>query len=175
MKLSIATKMSLSSMVVALSVVLLYAAGMIPYIRLVLLLTASVSIYALLCEEEFLFAFLAYLATGLLSALLVPDKMFAVLYVGLFGHYAIFKVFIDGKVKDKIIGHCIKLLYCNVFLALGIFLGIKLFGFTIPQIKIPQWLIIVAVEALLVAFDLLQGFAFRFYEYRIRSVLLPRR
>lgn len=175
MKLSVATRMSLSSMVVAISVVLLYAAGMIPYIRLVLLLTASVSIYALLCEEEFLFAFLAYLATGLLSALIIPDKTFAVLYIGLFGHYAIFKVFIDSKVKDKIIGHCIKLLYCNAFLALGIFLALKVFNFTMPQIKIPQWLIIVAVEVLLVVFDLLQGFAFRIYEYRIRSVLLPRR
>lgn len=175
MKLSHSIKISLSSMVVALSVVLLYMAGMIPYIRLVLLLTASVSIYVLLCENEYIYAFLAYLATGILSMLLVPDKTFAVFYIGLFGHYAIFKVFIDDKIKDKIIGHCVKLLYCNAFLALGIFLAVKVFGFTIPSVNFPQWLIIIAIEFALVVFDLLQSFAFRIYEYRIRNLLLHRR
>ena len=57
MKLSASTKISLAAMAAAISVVMLYAAGMIPYIRLVLLLVSSVTIYALLCEGEFLFAF----------------------------------------------------------------------------------------------------------------------
>lgn len=175
MKLSASTKISLAAMAAAISVVMLYAAGMIPNIRLVLLLVSSVTIYALLCEGEFLFAFLAYIAAGLISLLIVPDKTFAFLYIGLFGHYAIFKVFIDSKVKDKIIAHCIKLLYCNAFLALGIFLALKVFNIAVPDISLPQWLIIVAAEVLLIVFDLLQSFAFRIYEYRIRSTLVPRR
>ena len=114
-KLGLSQKLTLGAMICALTLLCLYAVTILPVGRIALYFLSSVFIYALTCERAYLSALTSFMATSALAFLLLPEKTSFYAYVGLLGHYGIFKIVIDSHVSDRFLRFLIKLLYCNIF------------------------------------------------------------
>lgn len=181
MKLSSTQKLTLGAMTVALTVLALYATYAVPYVKIACLFCASVFVYALLCEGLFGYAILAFLASAAISFLIIPEKMYWALYVGLLGHYGIFKTFIDSRALNVVMRAALKLLYCNVFAMAGIVILKFVLFIDMPNeiyvgdTALPIWIAIIAAEVVFLIFDWVYSLTARIYEERIRPAILPRR
>lgn len=115
-------------MCTALGVLCLYAAAVLPTGRVALYFLASLFVYVPAAESAYLGAVGVYLATGVLSLLILPSRAAAAPYIVLLGHFGIFKTWFDSVMPDKVVQSAVKVLYCNVFTVLGAFAAIKLLG-----------------------------------------------
>ncbi len=181
MKLSSTQKLTLGAMTVALTVLALYATYAVPYVKIACLFCSSVFVYALLCEGLFGYAIPAFLASAAIGFFIMPEKMYWALYVGLLGHYGIFKAFIDSRPLNIVMKSALKLLYCNVFAMAGIIMLEFVLLIDMPNeiylgdTVIPIWIAIVAAELVFIIFDWVYSLTARIYEERIRPAILPRR
>ncbi|MDD6799832.1 MAG: hypothetical protein PUE85_05385 [Firmicutes bacterium] len=91
-KTRIKTKnIALSAVLIALGVVILYIGSIINVLDLTMAAIASLIIFFTVIELQGKYPYLIYAATGLLSALILPDKYAAVVYILFAGIYPIFK------------------------------------------------------------------------------------
>ena len=95
-RLSGAKLISLGAMCTALGVLCLYAAAVLPTGRVALYFLASLFVYVPAAESAYLGAVGVYLATGVLSLLILPSRAAAVPYIVLLGHFGIFKTWFDS-------------------------------------------------------------------------------
>ncbi len=70
-----------------------------------------------------------YIASSLLSLILLPNKSAAVIFALFTGFYPIIKVFLN-KIKPIFLSYIIRVVFCNLALSLLIFLSVKVFGLT---------------------------------------------
>ena len=91
-RLSGAKLISLGAMCTALGVLCLYAAAVLPTGRVALYFLASLFVYVPAAESAYLGAVGVYLATGVLSLLILPSRAAAVPYIVLLGHFGILDV-----------------------------------------------------------------------------------
>lgn len=175
-KLSATKKLILGAMVTALSVLCVYAAGILPTLRVASYFLSSLFVYVLVSENAYGSAIIAFVASCAVSFFLLPDKLAILPYALLVGHYGIFKTLIDRKVKDKFVKLSVKLIYCNAFLLAGLFLIAFVFEIRLDAISaLPIWLLVLIAEALLVLFDLLYTFCQHFYDTKLRRSMVTRR
>ena len=114
-RLSGAKLISIGAMCTALGVLCLYAAAVLPTGRVALYFLASLFVYVPAAEGAYLGAVGVYLATGVLSLLILPSRAAAVPYIVLLGHFGIFKTWFDSVMPDKVVQSAVKVLYCDVF------------------------------------------------------------
>lgn len=180
MKLSSTQRLTLGAMAAALTVLMLYATYAVPYVKFACLFLSSVFVYSLLSEGLYGWSFLVYLVSAGIGFLLVPEKMYWALYVGLLGHYGIFKVFIDTHVTGAVLKSALKLMYCNIFALAGIAIARFLLmielpdGLTIGSFALPIWLAVVAAEIVFLVLDWVYTLCEQLYDVRIRPALLPK-
>ena len=172
MRTSLQQKLILSVMVTSLALVLLFAGGMIGYKGYALIVLSSVFAYVLTCEHLYGTTAFAYVLTSALAWLIIPDKNCSAAYILLLGHFPIFKSFIDSSGINKIIGLCLKLIYCNIFVILA--LCIVLFGLkkSVPDISMPKWAVVSLLQLVFIAMDLIHSFCRWFYVDKIRSGIM---
>ena len=79
-------------------------------------LPAAAGMITLFCVIELSrgWAFGVYVASSVISALIVPNKEAVVLYILFFGYYPIVKGLIEGKIKNRVLEYVIKVLIFNV-------------------------------------------------------------
>lgn len=177
MRISLSKKISLGAMTVALTVLSLFAASVLPWSKIACLFLSSLFIYVLASEGLFVFSILAYIASGVLAYLFLPDKGPCFAYIALLGHYGIFRTFAEKRIKDKVLRMIFKLLYCNAFTLLCVFLVCFVFSIDISSV-LPHWniyIMLAALQAAFVLFDILYSLCCRFYDAVIRNSILPRR
>lgn len=178
-KLSPSKLITYGAMCAALTVLSLYAASVLPTMKIACMFLSSVFIYVLASESAFVAAILTFAASAAISFMIIPDKMYAAIYVALIGHYGIFRAFITGRTGDRILEFCLRMLYCNVFTGAAILVAIGWlsydFAATIAGFDLPVWALIVILEASFAAFDVLHFICQKFYNERIRPYLVPRR
>ena len=103
-KISATTKLTLSAMSTALSVVFLYAASVIPTAKLALCFLTSLMPWIPLRERGgFVYALLSYAATGAICFFLIPNKLYFAAYILFFGCYGMIKLGIDSVIRDKLL------------------------------------------------------------------------
>ncbi|MCM1545073.1 MAG: hypothetical protein NC110_07230 [Ruminococcus sp.] len=121
-----AAKTALGGMMVALSVVI-----MIPSVfdTFSLAIPAMASAVVLLCVIELnkAWAFGVYVATSLISMLIIPNKESVVMYVVIFGYYPIIKAILESKLP-KFAEYILKFLVFNVSAIAAFFLCTKVLG-----------------------------------------------
>jgi len=167
-----AHRVSLTAMFAAMSLLFLYLASILPTMRISMYFLSSVFVMGLVLEEEIGLAFLMFAAVSLLSLLLMPNILRVVPYVLFFGQYGIFKYFIQKKIKDKIIGYILKLLYYNAALALMYLLAKEIIFEDVLNSSIAFWIIIIIAEAAFVAYDFAFTKVTSFYFNNIRRKLM---
>lgn len=112
---------AISGVFLALSMVLLFVASIIPGIRLTVLTIAAFFIILIKKETNTAGGFIFYVASSLLSLLIVPGKTAILIYVTLLGPCAAFKP-IGEKIKNPVMSWVVKLIFFNALFALTFFL-----------------------------------------------------
>jgi hypothetical protein len=113
-------KIATGGILLALSVVTLFGAAFVPGIELTLYALSSVYVAVIVIESGAGMGWLFYIASVLLSAILVPNKAGLIPYVIFFGVYAIIKYWIEKSKKlSQPVEIILKLLFANAMLALG--------------------------------------------------------
>lgn len=128
---------SVTSLLIALTVVLLYLASLIPSARIAAAAVAGLMTAAAVIECGILSAVACFACSSILAILLLPLKSVALLYILFFGHYPIIKSLIE-RLDKRALEWVIKLVVFNASLTLVYFLW-KL-GF-MPDIDLEAWII----------------------------------
>lgn len=105
-----------AALMTAVSVVLLYAASVLPTGRLALVAIASILPAAAVLSGGIKWGLLVYAATAALSLILLPNKTAALLYAVLLGHYSLLKSLIE-RLNRLVLEWILKLVVFNVLLA----------------------------------------------------------
>lgn len=176
-RISISKKVSLGAMVIALSVLCLYAAVILPWSKITCLFLASLFIYVLACEGMYGLSVLCFAASAGAAFLVLPDKTPLYAYCALLGHYGIFRTFAQTHIKDKLIRFILKLAYCDIFVFVSVLIVYFVFDFDFSAVLSTWswWLLIIVLQLALVGYDLLYSLCVRFYDNVLRNRLLPRR
>lgn len=167
-----AHRASLTAMFAAMSLVFLYLASVLPAMRFLAYFLSSVFVMGLVLEEEIGLAWLMFAAVSLLSLLLMPNILRVVPYALFFGHYGIGKYYIQTRVKDKVVGYILKLLYYNVALVLMYLLAREVIEQDLLSMGVGLWLVIIAAEAAFVLYDYLFSKVTAYYFNNIRRLLM---
>ncbi len=114
---SLSFKVSLGGILSALSVVLMFMTGLLPPLVYVLPAVCGAMLLIIAIEVSKKWAYITYAAVSVLTALLVPDKEAALLYIFLMGFYPTLRLSLN-KLKPLAVRFIIKLLIYNVLIVL---------------------------------------------------------
>lgn len=127
MKKNNTKNVALSAVFTAISVVLCLLASVFETMSLSIIAVCGFVSAITLSQCGYKYALLKYVATALLSVLLVPNKECAIYYTLLFGYYPILKVFIERVGKRWLIW-CIKLIFANLAVFVTLYIVVNLIG-----------------------------------------------
>ena len=163
-------KVALTSMMAALSLIMLYFGVLFQTGRLAFYFLSAIFVMPMLIEKQPAMAALHYVVVTGLGLLIVPDLTMMLPYALLFGHYAIGKFYIE-KMRDKTVAYIVKLLYFDICMAV-IYLVAKDILLTGFLENMPIWLLVILVQVAFVVFDFLFSKVTRFYVDNIRQKLV---
>lgn len=110
-------KVALCAMLSALGVVVLYLGAIVEVIDISMAVIASLFAVAAVIECGGLFPWAVYGVTGILSVVLLPSKLPAVMYLLFFGFYPIIKEKIE-RIKNRVVMWTVKEIVFNICLLL---------------------------------------------------------
>lgn len=161
-------KIAFMGVMLALVLVTLFIAVLMPMNRLFFTALSSVFVAMVIMEINVAYGWMFYLASSVLAFLLIPLKSIALLYAALFGIYGIVKGYIE-KIRDRRAEMVLKLLFFNASIFI-IYKAASLVAIS-QAVQIPRWPIIVLWLIAQVAF-LIYDYAYtlflRIYQKRIR-------
>ena len=132
MKNSSASNIAKGGLLVALTLVILYAANFITFNTLFLLGLTSALIPLAIIISDVPTSIMVYGSSAILSYIIIPDKTLWLLYTIVFGPYGIAKLYIEKR-RNTVIEIILKLIYFNTVIALTFFLYKSLF---MPNIQL---------------------------------------
>lgn len=144
-------KLTKAALLTALSVILVCAASWLPTGRLALPALASLITAAVVIECGTGWAAGHYAAVCILALLLSPDKAMPLCYIFLFGHYAVFKHWIE-RVSVLMLQWGLKLLVCIGSMTLFYALFSAAFAAVLPQI--PLYWFVPALGSVFILYDI---------------------
>lgn len=161
-------KIAISAMLSALGVVVLYLGSVIEVIDIAMAVIASLFAIFAVIEYGAASAWSIYAITGVLSAILIPNKFPAIMYILFFGFYPIIKEKIESLSK-KALQWALKEVVFNVCLML-----LMIIGNYFLMIDIKAWLAVeivffVLANATFVIYDIALTRLISFYVFRLRG------
>jgi len=163
---------SIAVMFAVITLLVVYIANIAPIGRAALFFLSSVFIYGTMAEHAYAGAFISFFAVGFVGFLIVPDNTGMIPYLLFFGHYGIFRYFVETAASGGALA-VLKLVYYNICMALIYFFG---GGFMLANIpwEIPWWLLLVLSEVVFIIYELIFTKIAQWYSDRGRSRLLGR-
>ena len=116
-------KIAFGGVIAALSAVLMFLTGIIPFGTYALPALAGMALVTVVIELGSRFAFAVYAVVSVLSALFVPDKEAAMFFIIFLGFYPILKGIIEGKIRARYAQYIIKLILFNACMVASYFIG----------------------------------------------------
>lgn len=167
-------------MSVAVSLLMLFAAGVAPYIAIsaVCLFVASLMTWIPLREEHgLLFAIVKFVVVSCGAVLISRTSVWTYLYILMFGAYGIIRWQLCRKIEDRLLTVLIRLLIFNVLAAAGLAFARFVLGFDASTLlpDVPVYIKVPALEVGFLLYMLLYRFFTYFFDSALRSKLLPRR
>ena len=142
---------TLTALISAVTVIILYLASVWPTGRIGLVALASVFAAASIVESGVIQGVYVYVISSVLGMLLLPDKSAPLLYILFFGYYPVVKCLAERS-KGRLLQLIIKLIAFNVALSvIWIFLRALVFGYlgALPE----AILLYIGCNAAFIAFD----------------------
>lgn len=150
---------------VALILVVLYSASILPISTLSILTVASCLIPISIIRTSIRNTILVYISSSIASFFLVPTNI-ALYYTLFFGIYGIIKYFSE-KLKNIALELILKLISFNVLLIVIYFVTLTLLG--LPTIKYPLYLMWIISEFVFLIYDYALTLIISFYLNRIHT------
>lgn len=148
-----------SGLLVALTLVILYATSILPISTLSILTVASCLIPIAIIRTSVKSSILVYIASSILSFFLVPVNI-AIYYSLFFGVYGIIKYFIE-KAKNRPIELLLKLIAFNILLSLIYFITKSFLGIIAPNLAL--WILLLAAQIVFLIYDYALTLAISFF------------
>jgi len=156
-----------NGLLVALTVVLLYVASIIPISKLSILTVASCLIPISIIRTSIKNTILVYIASSVLSFFLVPTNI-ALYYTLFFGIYGIIKYIVE-KTNNLPLEYLFKLIAFNILLLI-IYLITKSF-FDISNSNLPLWTLWLAAQIVFLVYDYALTLAISFFLNRLNKYI----
>jgi len=154
-----------SGLLVALTIVILFATSIVPISTLSILTVASCLIPISIIRTSIKNALLVYIASSILSFFLVPTNI-AIYYTLFFGIYGIIKYFIE-KFKNIFIELIIKLIAFNLLLGIGYLITKSFLGIISP--KFSFWILWIIAQGAFLVYDYALTLAISFFLNRFHK------
>lgn len=123
----ISYRVALGGIVSALCLLCMFLAGIMPIFYLILPMIAGVLLMIIAEEVDISWAWLTYISVSLLSMFITADKEAALVFIMLFGHYPILRLYLH-KLKFRVIRYIMKLLIFNICTLAYFYVTVFLFG-----------------------------------------------
>lgn len=123
----ISYRVALGGIVTALCIGAMFFAGIVPALYLVLPMVAGVLMMIIATEISTGWAFLTYMAVGILSLFVTFDKEASLIFIMLFGHYPIIRLYLK-KINVNFLRNAVKFLIFNVCAVAYFYVTVYVFG-----------------------------------------------
>lgn len=163
-------KLTVSALLTALSVVILYLASLLPSGRASVVAVAGLLPAVAVIGAGLGAGFLCYAGTGLLALILLPTKECALLYLVLFGHYPMLKSLME-RLSNRVLEWLCKLLLFNGLVSLLYFSFRALFLSTLSSNLISAALIYAVGNVFFILYDLAFSGLVARYQKRIFGLM----
>ncbi|HHY81417.1 MAG TPA: hypothetical protein GX505_01920 [Clostridiales bacterium] len=160
---------ALSGILLALTILVLYAESFAPAGRLSLFALSSFFVSVIVCELGIKAGWLFYIGSSLLSFALIPDKIGLLPYILFFGLYGIIKYYAERS-RYRLTEFLIKYAFFNLCVFLAYYLARELFTGQL-EIKLSPWIIIPVLEITFAIYDYVYSLFIQYYRSRIRKAL----
>lgn len=124
---NISYRVALGGIVSALCLLCMFLAGIMPIFYLILPMAAGVLLMIIAEEVSMGWAWLTYMAVCLLSMLITADKESALVFVMLFGHYPMVRMYLQ-KMKFRLLRFIIKAAVFNICAIAFFYVTVFIFG-----------------------------------------------
>jgi hypothetical protein len=159
---------TLSGILIAFTVICVFLAATLPTSRLSLYAISSLFIAVIIIEFGVRAGWAFYLASGILSAVLVP-RLEVIPFVVFFGLYGLIKLYIE-RLPNRVIEYVLKLLYFNICLVLALFFLKELILGGI-NLSAPVYIAAAILEVVFLVYDYVYTLFIRFYATKLKSKL----
>lgn len=168
----ISYRVALGGIVSALCLVTMFLAGVIPALYLVLPMAAGVLMMIIAEEVSKSWAFLTYLSVSLLSMFITFDKEAALIFILLFGHYPILRLYIE-KLPLKWLRAAVRTVLFNTCVVAYFYVTVYIFGLDEMADELSDYgrygayIMLGFVNILFILYDLNLGSIYRIYIKRL--------
>lgn len=161
-------RITLSGILLAFTVISVFLAATLPTSKLSLYALSSLFMAVIIIEFGTRAGWAFYLASAILSVLLVP-RLEVIPFIVFFGVYGLIKLYIE-RIPGRVIEYVLKLIYFNICLALGLFFlkEIILGGINLTA---PVYIIAAVLELVFLIYDYIYTLFIRFYGGRLKQKL----
>lgn len=165
--------MALGGICLALTVLFMFGASIVPGVELTLYALSSLFIAVMILESGAKGGIILYLAAILLGFLLVPDKVSVLPYACVFGLYGIVKYYIE-KIRKPAAQVILKILFFAAVMAAALtaLKGLLFGSADLPNL--PVWLLIIGGVCVLLLYDFIYTLLIQIYEKRFKKANRPR-
>lgn len=163
-----AKRITLSGILLAFTVICVFLAATLPTSKLSLYAVSSLFLSVIIIEFGAKAGWAFYLASGVLSAVLVP-RLEVIPFIVFFGVYGLIKLYIE-KLHNRIVEYVLKLVFFNICLVLGL-VFLKEFIMTGISLSAPIYIIAGLLELVFVVYDYIYTLFIRFYGTQLKPKL----
>ncbi|MDD4199995.1 MAG: hypothetical protein PHS19_01250 [Eubacteriales bacterium] len=169
-------KITMGGICLALAVVFIFLATIVPGIELTLFAISSLFTVIMIMEtgsrdgnrHSLGGAVLLYVGASILGLILIPNKLALIPYIAIFGYYPILKYCIE-KIKSGILQITLKVIYFAAILSFGLLAFKTVIAQSISFPDYPVAVLIIAGTALMIFYDYILSFLINWYIRRFRT------
>ena len=156
--------MALSGIFLALSLVVLFVASIVPGIELTVLALSGVLVMIIVNELSIRGGVVFFVGSVVLAFLIVPNKSILLIYSFIFGPYSIIKMVIEKYANNKIIQYILKIIAFNFLLGAGFFIFKEAFFAGVELPGLAWYLILAGAQIILILYDFILTLVMSLYE-----------
>ncbi|MBE6596612.1 MAG: hypothetical protein E7641_02980 [Ruminococcaceae bacterium] len=161
-------RVAISAMMSALGVLVLYLGSVIEVLDISMAVIASLFVIFTVIEYGGAYPWAVYIVTGILSAVLLPQKLPAAMYILFFGFYPIIKEKLE-KLKKRPLCWVLKMIVFNICLFILIFLANKLIYIDAEKYLVFEAIFVLLANFTFVIYDIALTRLISLYIFRLRK------
>lgn len=159
---------TLSGILLAFTVICVFLAATLPTSRLSLYSVSSLFIAVIIIEVGTKAGWAFYLASSILSVVLIP-RLEVIPFVVFFGVYGLIKLYIE-RIHSRFVEYILKLVFFNICLVLGL-IFLKELIMDGVKLSAPIYIIAALLEVVFLVYDYVYTLFIRFYSAQLKTKL----
>ena len=161
-------KFALGGICLALAVIFMFGATIVPGIELTLFAISSLFTAIMILETGAGGGALVYAGASLLGIILIPNKLALIPYVAMFGYYPVLKFYIE-KINSGILQIVLKIIYFAAASCIALLCFKTVIAQSIHMPDYPLAILIIAGILLLLLYDFVMTFLINWYIRRFKT------